>query len=142
MRVTRRRQSKNKSRRGAAVVEFALVAPVFLLIILGSIEFSRAVIVQQAITNASREGARIGSYDSTTQTSTVTAAVTTSLSNVGIKDATVSVSPDPPSGASIGQPVTVTVNIVFDKVSWLPSPVFLGGRTLQANTVMCREPAP
>lgn len=141
MRRIQRRQFGGKSRRGAVVVEFALVAPLFLLMILGVIEFGRAVIVQQLLTNASREGARIAGYESTTQSSIVTAAVNSYLTNVNIRGGTSTVSPDP-SFASNGQAMTVTVSVLFDNVSWLPSPIFLGGRTLQATSVMCREPAP
>ena len=47
-----------RKRRGAAVVEFAIVAPLFFLLIFGMIEYGRMVMVQQVITNASREGAR------------------------------------------------------------------------------------
>lgn len=136
-------RSKGKScRRGAAMVEFAVVAPVFLILITGIIELGRAIVVQQLLTNASREGARIGGYDSTTSTSTVATAVNSYLTNVGISGATTTVSPDPPSLASNGQPVTVTVSIPFATVSYLPSPFYLGGVSLQATTVMCREPSP
>jgi len=131
-----------RNRRGVATVEFAIVLPVFLLIIVGIIEIGRAIAVVQMLTNASREGARVASFDTTSQTSTVTAAVNTCLSNDGISGATTTVSPNPPSGASNGQQVSVTVNIAFAKVSWLPSPFFLGGQSLQATTVMCRQPAP
>jgi Flp pilus assembly protein TadG len=133
---------KSDSRRGAALVEFAVVMPVFLVFIVGMIEIGRAIMVQQLITNASREGARIAGYDSTTLTSTVTSAVNTSLSNVKITSATTTVSPDPPSGASDGQQVSVTVSIPYSQVSWVPSPFLLKNRTLQATTVMRREPAP
>ena len=138
-----RARSKTESRRrGAAMVEFALVAPVFLILITGIIELGRAVVVQQLLTNASREGARIGGYNSTTSTSTVTTAVNSYLTNVGISGAATTVSPNPPSLASGGQSVTVTVSIPFTKVSYLPSPFYLGSQSLQATTVMCREPAP
>ncbi len=40
-------------------MEFAVVAPVFLLLVFGMIEYGRMVMVQQVITNASREGARV-----------------------------------------------------------------------------------
>jgi Flp pilus assembly protein TadG len=136
------RSHKKSSRRGAAIVEFAFVAPVFLTLVVGTIELSRAIIVQQLLTNASREGARIGSYDSTTATSTITSAVNTYLSNEGITGATTTVSPNPPSLAADGQSLSVIVSIPFNNVSWLPSPFFLGGQTLQATSVMCREPAP
>jgi Flp pilus assembly protein TadG len=52
-----------RNRRGAAAVEFAVVAPVFFLMIFGMIEFGRMVMVQQILTNASREGARLGVLD-------------------------------------------------------------------------------
>ncbi len=42
------------------MVEFAIVAPIFFLLIFGMIEFGRVVMVQQLLTNASREGARLG----------------------------------------------------------------------------------
>jgi Flp pilus assembly protein TadG len=40
------------------MAEFAIVLPVFILAIIGIIEFGRAVMVQQILTNAAREGAR------------------------------------------------------------------------------------
>jgi Flp pilus assembly protein TadG len=44
--------------RGAAVVEFALVLPVLIVLVLGIIEFGRIFNVQVSITNAAREAAR------------------------------------------------------------------------------------
>ena len=127
-----------RNRRGAAAVEFAVVAPVFFLLVFGMIEFGRMVMVQQVITNGSREGARIAVLDGT-DTGEVTTAVDTYLSNAAVTGATVTVSPDPPNSAGYGEPVTVTVSIPFDQVSWLPSPMFLGGSTMTATTVMRRE---
>jgi len=120
------------------VVEFAVVAPLFFLLIFGMIEFGRMVMVQQVITNASREGARIGVLDGAT-TSDVTTAVNNYLQSASIQGATVSVTPSPPSSAGYGAPVTVAVSVSFNQVSWLPSPMFLGGQTLSATTVMRRE---
>lgn len=44
--------------RGAAAVEFALVLPVLVLLIMGLLEFSRLYNVQISLSNAAREGAR------------------------------------------------------------------------------------
>ena len=123
------------------MVEFALVSPLFLCLIVGIVEVGRAVVVQQLLTNASREGARYAGYDSTTQTSTVTSAVNAYLTEVGITGATTTVSPNL-SAVADGQPVTVSVSVPFTNVSLLPTPILLGNKTLQATTVMCREPAP
>ena len=44
--------------RGAAAVEFALILPVFLLLIAGAIDLTRMMYTQVVVTNAAREGAR------------------------------------------------------------------------------------
>ena len=46
------------SERGAAAVEFALVLPILLTLVLGTIEFGRAYNVQISLTHAARETAR------------------------------------------------------------------------------------
>jgi Flp pilus assembly protein TadG len=45
-------------RRGQALVEFALIVPMLLLLVLGVVEFGRAWNVYQTLTDAAREGAR------------------------------------------------------------------------------------
>ncbi len=114
------------------------MVPVFFLLVFGMIEFGRMVMVQQVITNASREGARQAVLDGAT-TNEVRNAVNSYLTSGAIKGATITVSPNPPSNAAFGDPVSVTVSVPFNQVSWLPSPMFLGGKTLTASTVMRRE---
>jgi Flp pilus assembly protein TadG len=130
-----------RNRRGAALVEFALVVPIFFLMVFGMIEFGRAIMVQQVLTNASREGARVAVLDSPTSTaSEVNTTVTSYLQKAGISGATVTIDPTNPTAAGYGAPVTVTVQIPFNSVSWLPSPWFITGNSqLRAKTVMRRE---
>jgi len=115
-----------------------MIAPVFFLMILGMIEFGRMVMVQQIITNASREGARMAILDGST-TAEVLTSVEDYLTSGSIANATVTVDPDPPSSAGYGDPVTVTVQIPFNQVSWLPVPRYLGDKVLTASAVMRRE---
>lgn len=49
-----------RSQRGQAVVEFALVLPLLVLILFGVLEFGRIFHTYIVITNAAREGARLG----------------------------------------------------------------------------------
>jgi len=132
------RSCRKKRRRGAAAVEFAIVAPVFFLFVFGMVEYGRMVMVQQVLTNASREGARRAVLDGTT-TSEVQATVNQYMELAGITGQTITVTPSPPSTAENGEPVTVEVSVPFSQVSWLGSPMFLGDTTLQARTVMRRE---
>ena len=132
------RVKRRTSRRGASAVEFAIVAPIFFMVVLGIIEFGRMAMVQQVITNAAREGARVGILDGSTY-ATVDAKVRQYLNASAIKGGKVKVVPDPPSSAGFDQPVTVTVSIPFDDVSWLPAPFFIKKTVLSAEAVMRRE---
>ncbi len=129
------------SRRGSAVVEFAVVAPVFLLFTFGIIEYGRMVMVQQILTNSAREGARVGILDGSTQND-VDTAVNQYLAAGGIASAAITVTPNPPSAATAGNPVSVQVAVGFNQVSWLPSPMYLGGKTLSYTATMRRETNP
>jgi hypothetical protein len=46
---------------GQALVEFALILPIFLILLFGIIDFGRYVYTANSLNNAAREGARIGS---------------------------------------------------------------------------------
>lgn len=50
---------QDPAERGAAVVEFALVVPILLVLLLGIVEFSRAFHAQATLSSAAREGARV-----------------------------------------------------------------------------------
>jgi Flp pilus assembly protein TadG len=54
-----------RSERGAVVVEFALLIPVLLLIVVGTIEFGRVYSQFQVFNGAAREGARCAAVQAT-----------------------------------------------------------------------------
>lgn len=134
------RSTKRVRRRAAAAVEFAVVAPVFFLVVLGIIEFGRMVMVQQVITNAAREGARIAVLDSATS-ARVTMRINSYLSAAGISGASVTVTPNPPTTAGFDQPVSVRIDIPFTAVSALSAPFMAKAHTLSAESIMRRETA-
>ncbi len=51
---------KGSSQRGQALVEYALLLPIFLLLAMGILDLGRVVYFYSAINNAAREGARYG----------------------------------------------------------------------------------
>ena len=57
--------SRLRSERGAVVVEFALLLPVLLMIIVGTIEFGRVYSQFQVFNGAAREGARCAAVQAT-----------------------------------------------------------------------------
>ncbi len=128
---------KRYLRRGAAVTEFAIVAPLFFMLVIGFIEFGRALMVQQVLINASRVGARQAITTGAT-TAEVQTAVEDYTAGVAVPGVTVNVSPNPTTAAA-GTAITVTTSVPFGEVSWMPSPWFLGGKTLTANSQMRKE---
>lgn len=128
---------RNNKRSGAAVVEFAVVAPLLLLLVLGTIEYGRFVMVQQVLTNAAREGARQAVIDGSSSSSVVQV-VSDYCTDAQVAGVTVTVSTNP-SVAAPGLPITVTAQTSFDQVSWFPAPIYLQGAIVSASSTMRRE---
>ena len=55
-----KRFRKINNQNGAAMVEFAIVLPLLLMLIFGMIEFSVMLYDKAMLTNATREGTRLG----------------------------------------------------------------------------------
>lgn len=133
-RKERRRAARSRGRRrGAAAVEFALVLPFMILLVFGMIEFSRAMLVQSALTTSARSGARLGAFPNSNYDD-VKAAVDKSLQNEGFDatKATVDVYVIDKAGVSTqvtsnatfkcaeGSQVRVGTGLQYNDVSWLP----------------------
>ena len=105
--------------------------------VIGILEFGRALMVQQVLVSAARVGARQAVTLNATTTDTTTT-VTNYTDNAAVPGVAVAVTPDP-STAAPGDVITVTTSIGFDRVSWMPSPWFLGGKTLTSASSMRKE---
>ncbi len=135
-----KRLGKINNQNGAALVEFAIVLPVLLMLIFGMIEFSLLLYDKAMITNASREGARAGIVYSPTPVTkekielTVNNYLQTHLISLGGASA-----PTITAGqcTGTGAPLTVTVTYPYN---FLVLPDFVqslsGTLTLSAQTVM------
>jgi len=147
---TIRRLQDCPQRRGAALVEAAMVLPVFFLAILGIMEFGRAMMVSQLVTNASREAARRSVMDGSTNLGVETYIKDRLASSVGAAAAdftvAVTITPDP-SNTTTGnnlvdaQPydlVTVDVSVPYDTVSYFTG-TYLNGKIISAQTTMRHE---
>lgn len=117
----RRRQS---NRRGAAAVEFAIVATVFFMFVFAIFEIGRLVMLQQIMGEACRQGARRAILENANET-TVETLVTTRLAANSIPGATVTISwpgqDTQPDITRLGfqDPITVRATVPYSTVSWL-----------------------
>lgn len=100
------------SERGAAAVEFALILPVLLLLLLGIIEFGAAYNAQILVTNAAREAARSMTLTGLPADAIDAAAAAVAPIGLSITDDDVEFSISP---AACVSPARLTVTVVADK---------------------------
>ncbi len=136
-----------RNRKGAAAVEFAVVLPLLVMLVFGIIEFSVALFDKAVITNASREGARVGilfraERDGGTEDAEIMDTVNTYIANNLItfgepNNANVTIDRE---GFEVGDSLTVTVRYTY---SYLVLPAFIEAFaspvTLTGTTVMNME---
>lgn len=148
-RVTKKRWGNQQ---GVAAIEFALVLPLLIILVFGIIEFSILFYDKAMITNASREGARVGivyRFDpSGTSTlnhpdgTEITGVVTTYLQNhlISLGAASSATTAITRAGDAAGNSLTVTVSYPYH---FLVLPNFIttltGPINLSAVTIMRME---
>ncbi|MCA8985705.1 MAG: pilus assembly protein [Planctomycetaceae bacterium] len=146
-------------RRGAALVEFAVVVPVFGLFLAAMVEFGHAYMVQTTLRGAAKKAARLGIGDGVTSAEVaaearriVSAACGTEQLNVLIKDANLfDLSDTIPENIQFGdlpdielsQTSTsrlfiVRLELPYDTVALFP-PFWVNNLTLHSQSVMRHE---
>jgi Flp pilus assembly protein TadG len=113
--------------RGAAAVEFAIIVPVLIALIFGSIEFGLAVNARTQVQNAAREGVRVASLTAngdSTSNAQVQLAALNAVSNIsGTKTVTVTCTTPGGSTCTIGAAgnagniATVVVTIAYTGIT-------------------------
>jgi Flp pilus assembly protein TadG len=128
MRRTRGRRGRLEARRsGQAIVEFVLIAPILLLLILGLVDFARAWSAHHVIADAAREGARmLVVFDVTVGTDEAETTINTRLAMARLDPANASIE-FLRNGASYtgstterGDAITVIVDYLYD--FWILGP--------------------
>ncbi len=116
---------------GQAMVELALTLPLLLLILFGVVDLGRLFFAYTSITNASREGARVGTTNPTNANNAIKTRVEQEVaSSLSLTDANITIdcaaySDTPPytysttycSSAAVGDRIRVTVNYNYQFLS-------------------------
>jgi Flp pilus assembly protein TadG len=140
--VSRGRQRASES--GQAVIELALTLPLLLLIVMGILDFGLMFQRYEVVTNAAREGARVGVLPNYTAAD-VQARAQQYLTSGGLNgSATVNVvvGPSPPFGVSAKTVNQVNVTVQYVHTYLFVGPILnlfggsLGSVTLQGVSTM------
>jgi Flp pilus assembly protein TadG len=128
------------ARRGAAVVEFAVVAVLFVFLMLGLLEISRALVVKQALSDTARRACRTGS-----QPETSNAAIINDVNNlltdnsIAASNATITILVNgvavDASTAQQNDKISVKVSVPASKVLWVTA-IFMNSQAIESSTVV------
>jgi Flp pilus assembly protein TadG len=134
---------QRRQRRGVATVEMALVAPFVFFLIFSSVEFSRMMMIKQALTNAAREGCRqatlatLQHHDSADFVArSYLRGIVAEYENADV--VRVSITPAFTSSPASGTEIVTTVEVDCADVSWFPGAMFAGAR-IRGVSSMNRE---
>ena len=126
---------KISNTRGNAVVEFALVLPILLLVLFGITELGRMIMTTNVLNTASREGARLASVSPMSDSLSVQARVSEVLAAARIEPSAIVVEYD-----AAAHSVRVEVTSDFEILSRSVLPVVLRGTIqLRGQTVFRYE---
>ncbi|MBP2028303.1 Flp pilus assembly protein TadG [Acetoanaerobium pronyense] len=117
-----------KNSKGQSLVETALVLPLVILIVFGTIEFGRVFNAYLIVSNASREGARAAAVGKSN--AEINTLVTDKASTLGAVTVTIN-----PSGSrTYGNEVTVTVNHNLNLIVPIIRTIIAPGGILNVNS--------
>ncbi len=121
----------------------ALVAPFVFFLIFCSIEFSRMMMVRQAMTNAAREGCRLAALVTTRHHNDAEAVIREQLAGV-IADSSnnqvvrIQCDPEFVTAAPSGTRISMNVEVDCEDISWMPTFLFQGIK-IRTYATMFRE---
>ncbi len=137
-------QIKSIRRPGAAMLEFAIVLPILLTLVLGIVEMGRVMMLNQVATNATREACRRAVIPGATDAA-VTKIVHDYLNSAGVSEEGRTVSVLGANGQSASlvtlrshDPVTIEVQFPYAGNTW-GFTRFVGGASLVSRATMRRE---
>ena len=116
-------------------MEFAIVLPLIMLMLLGAVEVGRGVMVTHSLQEAAQAGCRVYCVEDTTKKQ-AKKMVKTVMADAGIENYKMKFKPGKKSKVDTHlEPISVTVTVPFAEVGWLPAD-FLAGATLSGSCVM------
>jgi Flp pilus assembly protein TadG len=131
------RKRRKQKRNGATVVEFAIVAPIFFLLIVSSLEFGRLNVIRHTADQAAYEAARAAMVPGATANE-ATQAANSMLAVVGARGAQIAVNP-PVLGPDDTQ-INVTIDVPLSQNGWI-TPRFTKNAVIHAVSRLRAERA-
>lgn len=126
-------------RRAIVIIEFAIALPLLLVLVFGVVELGWAILKSQQITNAARQGARVGArIDATNADVNQAIQAMMDAANMGSSGFVVTLEPGNIEEIPGGQQFTVTLTVSYANVG-LGMPFVPVPTNLVAHVTMAKE---
>ncbi len=141
--MLRKSKIRNKARKGASAVEFAMIAPAFLFVVFCSIEFARMSMMRNLAQTAAYEGSRLAMMEGATPAAAEEEAARI-LARLGTRGADVDVVFEPEFDANgdlieAKAWVTTVVQIPVSDNTWIFPRMMFDGSTMTSETRLRSE---
>ncbi|MEX2158991.1 MAG: TadE/TadG family type IV pilus assembly protein [Dehalococcoidia bacterium] len=135
--------------RGQSLVEFAMIAPLFFILVLGIVDFGMGLHSWMTMTNATREGARLAAVHAPSSGSvdcnplpaegSIERKVCDTATNLDADAMTITVTNADPEGDNAGEEVSVQIDYDYELIMPLSGFMDLSTISLSATTKMRLE---
>ncbi len=129
------RVKRRDTRRGALLVEAALLFPILIFLTFAMLEYGWILLKSEQLSNAARHGVRIAARVGSTA-SEVNAEIDTLMANARITGYTKAIAPN--VDVAQGMTITVTVNVPYANIQLIGIPLVPAPTTLQASVSMAK----
>ena len=113
------------SERGAVAVEFALLAPILVMLLLGIMEFGRAYNAQVTLSSAAREGVRVMAINNSAAAARTAVKAAASGLRPALSDANIIVSP---TNCTTGAQMTLRITYNLSTMTGIAGPFAMEGK--------------
>lgn len=150
----RKKNTIQEQNKGAATTELALIAPLLIILVLGTIDVGQYVNASESVGIASRVGARKAAKQSTQSVNDIKSEVESYLSQAfpnvsneawnGAVDVSVKDSDGTDVGSDLGSiesgsSISIEVSLEYGAVRWMTGAGYLNGNTIKSTTTMRKE---
>lgn len=133
-------KDRRQSRRGAALVELAIVMPILCLLTLGLMEYGWVFLKVSQINQAARQGVRVAVRPDAT-VDNVKNAVAAMMTQAGIRSADYTLTYTD-IGVAVGQPITVHISVNYNKITLTGTGLVPLPDKIQGKGTMSKEGPP
>lgn len=125
--------------KGIIALEFLIILPVFIMLLLSMIQISSLLFMRHSILNIAYNGARMAATNPNANTNLVTSYIQKRLSAIGVLTETVNITPSNFSAVERGTPLRVDISVDAGLLVAVSIPIDYNHQQISVSSQMAKE---